>query len=164
MSDEEQESTSAPQRSKSARKRSVRLIRLVTVEQFPWVAPRPSIRWTHDAAAFARQQIGSKDREHFLVLHLNGAHQVVSYEVAFIGSLTECTVHPRETFKAAILSNSRAIICVHNHPSGDLTPSEADRSIYNRLHEAGQLLGITLLDFLIVSAESYWASSEHWTR
>jgi DNA repair protein RadC len=162
MSNENLESTSDQRHSKSVRKRSVRLIRLVTVEQVPWVVPRFSVHGPDDAATFARLQIGSKDREHFLVLHLNGAHQIVSYEVAFIGSLTACTANIREIFKAAILSNSHAIICVHNHPSGDLTPSDADRSIYNRLCQAAHLLDIRLLDFLIVSADAHWSAREHW--
>lgn len=163
MSHEELQSTTIHQTG-SAGTSVAPLIRLVTVEQVPWVAPGPSVRWADDAAAFAREQIGSKDREHFLVLHLNGAHRVVSYEVAFIGSLTACAVHPREVFKAAILSNSRGIICVHNHPSGDLTPSDADRSVYHRLQGAAQLLGITLLDFLIVSPDSHWAAGDSWAR
>jgi DNA repair protein RadC len=70
------------------------------------------------------------------------------------GSLNQSIVHPRETFKSAILANSSAIILAHNHPTGDLTPSSEDIAITRRLKEAGDLLGIRVLDHIIVDTDS----------
>jgi DNA repair protein RadC len=75
--------------------------------------------------------------------------------------LTASLVHPREVFKGAILANAACIICAHNHPSGQVVPSAEDRAVLERLKSAAELLGIPLLDFLIVSKDAYWASSEH---
>ena len=72
-------------------------------------------------------------------------------------------VHPREVFKGAFLANAAAIICAHNHPSGDLTPSHEDKALSDRLREAGQMLGVPLLDFLIVSDTDSWSGREHWS-
>lgn len=70
------------------------------------------------------------------------------------GSLNQSIVHPRETFKAAILANAAAVILAHNHPSGDTAPSREDREITRRLQEAGELLGIKVLDHVIVATDS----------
>jgi DNA repair protein RadC len=100
-----------------------------------------------------------KDREHFVVLHLDGAHRVVSAEVVSVGVLSAALVHPREVFKSAILANSAAIICAHNHPSGDLEPSDEDRRTFEKLSAAAELMGIPLLDFLIVARDSHWSAT-----
>ena len=137
-------------------------IKLVTVEQRPSTQVTTRVDTEHDVAMLARQLLATKDREHFVVLHLDGSHQLASFETAFIGSLTQCPVHPREVFKAAILANAKSIICIHNHPSGDTSPSSADHTVFDTLREAGQLLGIPLLDFLIVSSSSHWAAKGTW--
>jgi len=110
----------------------------------------------------AKQFLAGKDREHFIAMHIDSRNRVVSIETVSIGTLDFVSVHPREVFKAAILANARAIICAHNHPSGGLQPSDADRKAYDTLKASGELLGIPLLDFLIVSDEGTWASSESW--
>jgi DNA repair protein RadC len=93
---------------------------------------------------------GDADREHFVVVLLDRKNQVIGMNTVSIGSLTASIVHPRETFKAAILSNAAAIICGHNHPSGDPQPSQEDRVLTARLVEAGKLLGISVLDHIIL--------------
>lgn len=95
------------------------------------------------------------DREVFYTLHLDGKHQIVSCEEVSKGTTTGSLVHPREVYKAAILSSSSAIIVAHNHPSGDVTPSDEDRSITERLYQAGDILGIPLLDSLIIGNGGY---------
>jgi DNA repair protein RadC len=102
-------------------------------------------------AEFARAQIGSCDREHVIVIHLDTKHRAVSMEVVSIGTLAFAPICPREVFKAAILSNSESIICAHNHPSGNPTPSPEDFQAMERLRSSGELLGIRLLDFLVVT-------------
>lgn len=94
--------------------------------------------------------ITKEDRECFYVLHLNAKNEIIGKELVSMGTLTNSLIHPREVFKAAILNNSASIICVHNHPSGDPTPSREDILITNRLVEAGALLGISVLDHVII--------------
>jgi DNA repair protein RadC len=96
------------------------------------------------------------DREYFLTLILNTKNNVVGANVTSIGTLNSSLVHPREVFKAAILANAAAIICVHVHPSGDPTPSPEDLEITRRLVEAGKILGIEVLDHVIIG--DYWVS------
>lgn len=135
-------------------------LRLVEVEQTSIVAERPSIRAPRAAREALMSYLGRKDREYFAVLHLDGAHQLISTEIVSVGTLTASLVHPREVFKGALLANAACIICAHNHPSGRVQPSHEDHSVMNRLKQAGELLGVPLLDFLIVSSESYWSDSE----
>ena len=144
----------SPQPSKQ--KYSTSRIRLVTTELSNHVQEKSSpLTGPETAGRFLCELIGNKDREHFVALHLNARHQVVSADTVSIGTLTGALVHPREVYKAAILSNAAAIICGHNHPSGDLAPSREDTAIYERLEQAGNILGIKLLDFLIVSDSRY---------
>jgi DNA repair protein RadC len=103
------------------------------------------------AAAVARAILPS-DREGFAVIHLSTRHAVISSEVVSIGSLNASIVHPREVFKGAILANACAVILAHNHPSGDCEPSDEDRTITRRLVQAGEILGIAVLDHVIIGA------------
>ena len=107
------------------------------------------------AASFIRSLLRDEAREHFIALYLNGAHQVVSYSLVSIGSATSAPVHPREVFQGALLVGACALIVGHNHPSGELIPSSADIAITKRLAEAGNLLGIKLLDHIIVSGREH---------
>ena len=107
----------------------------------------------HDSAAAAkalRPFFAGLDREQFLVCCLDAKHAIIGVNVVSVGSLTMSIVHPREVFKPAILLNSSAIICAHNHPSGDPSPSPEDRQLTTRLRQAAELLGITLLDHVIL--------------
>jgi DNA repair protein RadC len=103
--------------------------------------------------------IGHPDREFFVCLLLDGKNRIAGIHTVSQGSLNQTIVHPREAFKAAILANSAAIIIAHNHPSGDLTPSREDMEITRRLKEAGELLGIKVLDHIIVDTETGTCSS-----
>jgi len=91
-----------------------------------------------------------EDRENFYVLHLNAKNIILGKELISIGSLTNSIIHPREVFKGAILNNSASIICVHNHPSGDPSPSEEDIAITHRLLAAADIIGIEILDHVII--------------
>jgi DNA repair protein RadC len=107
-------------------------------------------------AKHARSIIGNSDREHLLTYHLNNQHQIISYEETSIGHLSASIVHPREIFKAAILSNAASIIVAHNHPSGNKNPSVQDKDACRRIQQASNILGILLLDFVIVTlTENY---------
>jgi DNA repair protein RadC len=93
-------------------------------------------------------------KEYFLSLHLDGKNKVSCIDMVSVGSLNQSIVHPREVFKSALLSSSAGIILLHNHPSGDPTPSMEDIEITRRLKEGGELLGIMVLDHIIIG-ESY---------
>ncbi|MDR4483846.1 MAG: DNA repair protein RadC [Nitrospirales bacterium] len=110
------------------------------------------------AARICREMLQGEDREHFIALHLDSKNKVVSVETIAIGSLATCTIHPREVFKAAIMRNSGRLIVCHNHPSGDPTPSEEDHALTNRLKQAGELLGVPILDHIIVGDEDQYYS------
>jgi len=116
---------------------------------------REVIQCPKDAATLVMDEMRLLDREHFVILMLNTKHAVIAKKVVSIGHLSASLVHPRELFKDVIKKSSAAIILIHNHPSGDPTPSEDDIKITKRLCEAGKLLGITVLDHLIVGDQRY---------
>lgn len=130
-------------------------VRLVTVEQCWTVCEASRMSGPYEARDLLVPYFQGKDREHFVVLHLDSAHRPISVEVVSVGTLNSAVVHPREVFKGAILANAQAIIAAHNHPSGDLEPSEEDRRVFTKLKGAGELLGIKLLDFLVVSGTQF---------
>lgn len=91
-----------------------------------------------------------ESKEHFLALHLDGKNRLSCIDRVAVGSLNSAIVHPREVFKTALLSSAAALILIHNHPSGDPTPSREDLELTGRLKEAGELLGIKVLDHVII--------------
>jgi len=110
-----------------------------------------TIKGPNDVADFVRSVLTDNSREHCVALYLDGAHQVVSYSIISIGTANMSVVHPREVFQRAILAGAVSIIIAHNHPSGVLTPSDEDHKVTKRLKDAGEILGIKLLDHLIVT-------------
>lgn len=115
-----------------------------------------AVRFTSPELVYdACRDMANLDREHFVVLHLDGKNKIVARETVSIGSLNQAIVHPREIFKAAVHNGSAAIICVHNHPTGDPAPSTEDISITRRLCSAGELIGIKVLDHIIIGQEAY---------
>lgn len=99
--------------------------------------------------------IRDKKQEYFVCLTLDGANRLITRRIITIGTLTSSLVHPREVFADAITDRAASIIVAHNHPSGNLEASDADRAVTRRLNEAGSLLGINLIDHLIVTGSSY---------
>lgn len=97
------------------------------------------------------QHYADRKQEQFISVSLNGAHEVLAVRVVSIGILNKTIVHPREVFGDPLSDRAAAVIVCHNHPSGQLEPSDEDRNITRRLYEAGELLGIALLDHLILS-------------
>lgn len=98
--------------------------------------------------------------EHFVCLFLNTKNRIIAKEVISIGSLNAAIVHPREVFRAAIRYNSASIICVHNHPSGDPTPSTADIDMTSRLVIGGETIGIEVLDHVIIGGDCFLSLKE----
>lgn len=95
------------------------------------------------------------DVECFAVMLLNIRNRVRGHHLVSIGSLNEAVVSPRETFRAAVIGAAYAVILMHNHPSGDPTPSSADIAVTRRLAEAGRVLGITVQDHVIVGYDRH---------
>ena len=102
-----------------------------------------------------------RKQEHFLVLTLNGAHEVINLHVVCIGLVNRTLVHPREVYIRAIADSAASLIAAHNHPSGNLEPSAEDRDITARLKEAGDTVGINLLDHIIFSRKGYFSFLEN---
>ncbi len=126
-------------------------------------APSERVRSARDAEAIVRQHLADVDREHFVVLLLNRKNVVIGVNTVSVGSLTASVVSPREVFKAAILGNAAAIICAHNHPSGDPQPSTEDKVLTARLVQGGELLGIGVLDHIIIGdgTEAYCSFADN---
>lgn len=137
-----------------------------TLQLVPGIArpdPPVVIRDSARAATILRPLFHGLDREQFLVACLDAKHAIIGVNVVSIGSLTLSIVHPREVFKAAILLNSAALICAHNHPSGDPEPSSEDRVLTARLRQAGDLIGITILDHIILGDDrTYSFADQGW--
>ena len=137
--------------------------RVTLVRQNRAMPPSSPLTTSATAAALLRPLFAGLDREHFLVCGLDAKHRIIGVNIVSIGSLTLAIVHPREVFKQLILMNAAAWICAHNHPSGDVTPSEEDRVLTNRLRQGADLLGISLLDHLILTDEhSYSFADQSW--
>ncbi len=120
------------------------------------VSERPIIDSPEKAVA-QLTDIRDKKQEYFVCLTLDGANRLIAKRIISIGTLTSSLVHPREVFAEAITDRAASIIVAHNHPSGNLTPSQADREVTMRLREAGELLGIALIDHVIIATKSYFS-------
>ncbi|MCL2337928.1 MAG: DNA repair protein RadC [Firmicutes bacterium] len=116
---------------------------------------KPAIKSPENAAALVMEEMRHLDREHFWALLLNTKNQVLAKEVISIGTLNFSAIHPRELFKAAIKRSAAGVILVHNHPSGDPAPSRQDIEATARLVEAGNIIGIEVLDHLVVGDNKF---------
>ena len=114
------------------------------------VQPRRVVHNSDDVVAILQDELLKADREKLVCLMLNAKNAVIGIDVVSVGTLTQSCAHPRELYKAAILTNAAAIILVHNHPSGDSTPSLDDIRLTERISKAGEILGIKLLDHVII--------------
>jgi DNA repair protein RadC len=104
--------------------------------------------------------IAGKQQEYFICISLNGANEVIEKRVVTIGLLDKSPVHPREVFADVIADRAASVILAHNHPSGDLQPSEADLRIHEQLTEAAKILGLRILDHLIVTRKGHYSFQE----
>ena len=116
---------------------------------------RPRIRSPRDVYDLCAPALRDARQEEFHVLLLNTQHAVVRELVVTRGTLDASVVHPREVFRAAIIESAAAVILVHNHPSGDPTPSREDREVTDQMAEAGRLIGISVLDHIVIGDGRY---------
>lgn len=103
---------------------------------------------------------GDRRQEHFLCISLNGANEVITTRVVSVGLVNKTQVHPREVFAEPITDRASAVIFAHNHPSGNLSPSKEDLQITRQLKEAGETLGIPVLDHIIFSRKGHYSFLE----
>lgn len=120
----------------------------------------PVIRSPQDVSRLVMEDLRYLQQEHFVCLFLNTKNHVIGKETLSVGSLNSAIVHPRELFRAAIKRSAASVLCVHNHPSGDPTPSREDIELTNRLTEAGQIIGIELLDHVIIGDSRFVSLKE----
>lgn len=118
------------------------------------------IKSPDDCAKFMMDEMRFLEQEHFICLYLNTKNQIIARETIFKGSLNASIVHPREVFKEAFRRSASSIICLHNHPSGDPTPSREDIEVTKRLVECGKIIGIELLDHIIIGEHKYISLKE----
>jgi len=117
--------------------------------------PQTIMRSSVEVYELFRSRFERSDREEFIVVLLDAKNRMIGFHVVSVGSLTSNLVHPREVFKIAILGNAASVVLVHNHPSGDPTPSAEDQSITQRLIDLGTVLGIRILDYIVVGDGRY---------
>lgn len=133
-------------------KESALYVRELTKRRYKHTPPA-AIRGPDDVSHLpAVRKLKTAKREHFIVLLLNARHEVEGIETVSIGSLNASIVHPREVFLPAVQASAASLVLVHNHPSGDPEPSEEDLAITKRLVQAGELIGIGVLDHVIVAS------------
>ncbi len=113
------------------------------------------VKSPEEAVASIRSTLKGKKKEHFYLLCLDTRNHVTNVDQISVGNLDSSIVHPREVFKTAISCLASSVIFVHNHPSGDLEPSSEDINLTKRLTEAGELLGIPVLDHIIVCDKDF---------
>lgn len=110
---------------------------------------------------FYKDKIGNKKQEHFYCIYLDNQKKVLDDKLLFIGTINYSVVHPREIFKEAYMLGASALICIHNHPGGNVLPSKQDIEVTNNLVEVGKLLGIKVLDHIIICKEKYYSFLEN---
>ena len=138
----------------------INIVSIKMVKESSFLYQTRQILSPNDAYEMIKEQLEGLDREQFIIACLNTKNEPTNISVVSVGSLNKAIVHPREVFKTAILSNAASIMAFHNHPSGETTPSQQDIQLTHRLYEAGELLGIKLLDHLIIGDGTFTSLKE----
>ena len=138
----------------------INIVSIKMIKEASFLYQTRTISSPKDAYEMIKEQLEGLDREQFIIACLNTKNEPTNITVVSVGSLNKAIVHPREVFKTAILSNAASIMAFHNHPSGETTPSQQDIQLTKRLYEAGELLGIKLLDHLIIGDGSFTSLKE----
>lgn len=137
---------------------------IVRVKQIVMERPiqyQNTIASTQEAGRFGVSEIGDEAQEVVLVVVLDTKNKINAIHRVFTGSLNTSVAHPREIFRSALLNNGARILVYHNHPSGNTEPSEADLIFTKRMEDAGNILGIDLLDHIIVSGKEWLSLREY---
>lgn len=110
---------------------------------------------------YYKNKLGSKKQEYFYCVYLDSSKKIILEKLLFIGTINQSIVHPREVFKEAYLCDATSIVCLHNHPSGNVLPSREDIEITNKLIEIGSLFGIVITDHIIITKNKYYSLYEN---
>ena len=121
---------------------------------------KQKIKTTKDVYSYFIDELSDKKKEHFYALFLDTKNRIIGEELISVGLLDASLIHPREVFNPAIKACCNAVILVHNHPSGDSNPSVEDKKVTKILFEAGDLLGIKVLDHVIIGKDDYVSLKE----
>ncbi len=122
--------------------------------------PRPRFASPRELASFLMPRFSSHPVEQFGVVMLDTRHRLVAIRVISVGSMDQSTAEPRDVYREAVIAGARALVVFHNHPSGDPAPSRSDLELTARLRDAGQLMGITLVDHIILADARYYSMQE----
>ena len=125
------------------------------LEAFPGTGSKPVVKSPEDIMALLKGRLKDKKKEHFLALLLDTRNRLIKAAEISVGSLDSSIVHPREVFKEAVSASAAGVIFVHNHPSGDPEASEDDVRLTKRLAEAGEIMGIEVMDHVIIGDNSF---------
>ena len=138
----------------------INIVSIKLVKESSFLYQTLTISSPKDAYEMIKDQLQDLDREQFIIACLNTKNEPTNISVVSVGTLNKAIVHPREVFKEAIKRSAASVICAHNHPSGDPTPSEQDIGLTHRLYEAGELIGIKVLDHLIIGDDQFVSLKE----
>lgn len=139
-------------------RRSWRRVRLSLVRE---QADRPyAVRHAGDVVGMLRAFLRDDPRERFAVVYLDTRHKPIAVHDAHVGTCDSSPVHPREVYGPAVALAATAVVVAHNHPSGDPTPSSEDRAVTERLRQAGELLGIPMLDHVVIGEARYFSFAD----
>ena len=136
------------------------LFMIIHLKDLTKVVSEPESVWKITKELLMAEDEIDQDKEHFWVFHLDVRNQIKLIELVSLGSLDMNIVHPREVFTRAVGERCASIIIAHNHPSGEVMPSEADLLITKRLVKAGEILGIELIDHLVVTTTGFTSFKE----
>ncbi|GAG05609.1 unnamed protein product, partial [marine sediment metagenome] len=125
------------------------------LEGYSEAGDKPVVKTPDDVASLVKGRLKGKKKEHFLALLLDTRNQLIKVAEISVGSLDTSIVHPREVFKEAILASAASVIFVHNHPSGNPEASEDDIKLTKRLAQAGEIMGVDVLDHIIICDKEF---------
>jgi len=125
------------------------------LERTAEASQKPLLKTPENVFEMIKGSLKGKKKEHFLVISLDTRSRLIKASQVSVGSLDSSIVHPREAFKEAITASAASVVLVHNHPSGDTTPSEDDIKLTKRLVAAGEVMGIEVLDHILVADNAY---------
>ena len=133
---------------------------IIHLKDLTKIVSSPKAIWNITKDLLLAEDKIDQDKEHFWVFHLDNRNRIKLIDLVSLGILNSSIVHPRETFRRAVIEGSAQIIIAHNHPSGEATPSEDDLTVTKRLIRAGEILGIELIDHLIITLDGFTSLKE----
>lgn len=133
---------------------------IIHLKDLTKIVSTPKAIWNITKDLLLAEDKIDRDKEHFWVFHLDNRNRIKLIDLVSLGILNSSIVHPRETFRRAVIEGSAQIIIAHNHPSGEATPSEDDLTVTKRLVKAGEILGIELIDHLIITLTGFTSMKE----